>query len=125
MAVGVVRADQKLDSYRNCVLLRYSADGVCALQVGSESSYPTSTMGSAHIMNIRWRPGDTVEVRVAFEDATTACVTFHSSRADLATLGRALEGVPACGLRFGVGLEFEDSGVMLVASSVDAGVGVL
>ena len=63
---------------------------------------------------------------MAFEDATTARVTFHTSRADLATLGRTLEGVPACGLRFGVGLwagptgdgDWKGDGVTLVASSV-------
>jgi hypothetical protein len=38
------------------------------------------------------------------------------------TWSETLRGVPACGLRFGVGLRWKDKGVTLVACSVDAGV---
>ena len=117
--IGVFPANQKLDSSI------YSADGKrCALYVqsfdGGRAQVLCDGEYSDFIQNIglqRGVLGDAVEVRVAFEDATTARVTFHSSRVDLATLGRTLEGVPACGLR----LYREDTSVTLLASSVDAG----
>ena len=71
--------------------------------------------------NVGWRPGDRVEVRVAFE-GDTARVTLRSKAG---TVEKTLLDVPACGLCFGVGLLWGLSppdGVTLVASSVDAGV---
>ena len=41
------------------------------------------------------------------------------SRARLDKLNQTLRGVPACGLRFGAGLNWKGSEVTLVASSVD------
>ena len=116
IVVGLFPADQELDSAIN------SADGKrCALWVGAGwggcARVVCDGEQSDAIDNIGLQPGDEVEVRVAFEDATTARVTFHtSSRADLAALGRTLKGVPACGLRFGVGFMFyEGNSVTLVA----------
>ena len=60
------------------------------------------------------RPGDTVTAKVEFLDATTALVTLSSS-STYPTKERTLRGVPACGLRFGAGMQFEGQGVTLVA----------
>ena len=63
-----------------------------------------------------WRPGDTVDVGVAFEGGA-ARVTLSAKGK---TWSETLQGVPACGLRFGAGLSDEkDSGVTVLASSVD------
>jgi len=88
---------------------------------------------------LQCQPGDTVEVDVAFA-GDAARVTFRvRSRLHLPSVGHhfgepedtksftascTLQGVPACGLRFGVGLSRVGSGVTLLASSVDAGAGI-
>ena len=115
MVVGVFPADHKLDSRID------SADGKrCALWVDSLNGDYARVLcdgeQSDPIRNIGWQPSDKIKVDVTFTDATTARVTLrfkgHTKR-------RTLEGVPACGLRFGVGLLFEGTGVSLVASSVE------
>ena len=110
IVVGVFPADLELDSEV------FSADGKrCALWVasygGGGALVKCDGETSDAIRGIGWQPGDEIEVRVALEGTTTARVTFHSSRVDLTTLGRTLAGVPACGVCFGVGLCFKDTGV--------------
>ena len=66
-----------------------------------------------------WKLHDTIEVAVSFESSTAARVTFSFKGR---TLTHQLEGVPACGLCFGAGLQRKHDGATLVASSFDAGV---
>ena len=109
--IGLFPADHKLVSHIE------SADGKrCALWVyGGLAKVLCDGEKSDPIYDIGLRSGDTVTVRVAFEDATTARVTLLFRGR---TQKRTLQDVPACGLRFGVGLCLKESGVTLVASSV-------
>ena len=72
---------------------------------------------------LSWRPGDKVQVDVAFEDDEEALRA--AARVTLSFKGRTevrtLRGVPACGLRFGAGMWREGEGVTLVESSVEEG----
>ena len=115
MVVGVFPADQELDSSID------SADGKrCALYVSNSAQARFGYVlcdgeRSDAIWDIRLQKGDTVEVRVAFEGATTAHVdlSFEGRNEE-----RTLKDVPACGLRLGVGLLAKDTGVTIVASPV-------
>lgn len=68
---------------------------------------------SERLDNLGWKPGDTVQVEVAFE-GDTAVVTFHLK--DLSEQ-RTIRGVPACGLCFGAGMVEAKTAVALVQSS--------
>jgi len=116
--VGVFRADHKLDS------TTYSADGKrCALEAwGDRADVLWDGVSTAHSewtnYCIDWQTGDTVDVRMWFVNATTARIVFlFKGRIE----ARTLEGVPECGLRFGVGLIWNYTSVTLTTSSVDAG----
>ena len=67
-------------------------------------------MESDRTTRLGWRPGDTVDVDVAFEGG--------AARVTLSVKGKSwsktLEDVPACGLHFGAGVHWKDTGVTLV-----------
>ena len=73
-------------------------------------------VGSIMTKGLGWRPGDTIKVDVTFEGGA-ARVTLSAKGK---TWSKTLQGVPACGLRFGAGLYWRDTGVTIVTSSVDA-----
>ena len=119
---GVFPADQPLDSFI------FTADGKwCALSArsydGGFAQVLCDGVKSDEVYRLGWQQGDKVKVEVAFEDATTAHVTLSSTGTAVDTTfmswNRTLYGVPACGLRFGVGLSDKGKGVTLSASSVE------
>jgi len=115
--LGVFPADQKLDDDncsadgKRCVLLVDGGGGRAVMQCDGVDRESDIKDG------LDWSRGDTIEVRVAF-DAGAATVTFRGKGR---TWNTTLRDVPACGLRFGAGLCIEDTGITLVASTVDAG----
>jgi hypothetical protein len=115
--VGVFRADHNLDSeiyradWKRCALIVGSLCGGYA-QVRCDGEI------SDEIRNIGWQTGDTVDVRIAFVNATTARIVFLFMGR---TEARTLEDVPECGLRIGVGLFWNNTSVTLTTSSVNAG----
>ena len=114
--IGVFPADLRLDSSLG------SADGKrCALRVG----YANGGYAEVHCDGVvsdrteghGWRPGDTIKVVVAFEGGAARVTLSAKGR----TWSETLQGVPACGLRFGAGVYRKDNGATLVACRVDAG----
>ena len=117
--IGVFPADLRLDSRTG------SADGKrCALFVdsggGGYARVFCDGVKSVRTKGLGLRPGDTIKVDVTFEGGA-ALVTFSFKGK---TKSETLQGVPACGLRFGAGMYSKDTGVTLVASTGDAGVRV-
>ena len=111
--IGVFPANQVLDSYIG------SADGkrVALWVEGGMARMLSDGVKADPLKYLGWKPGDTVSADVAFEGSTTARVTLRfKERAET----RMLKDVPACGLRFGVGLYHKGAAVTLLASSVDA-----
>jgi hypothetical protein len=113
--IGVFPADLRLDSDIN------SADGKrCALWLGSGlggcAQVHCNGVESDLKTGLGLRPGDTIEVSVTFEGGA-ARVTLSAKGK---TWSETLQGVLACGLRFGAGLYRKDTGVTIVTSSVDA-----
>ena len=112
MVVGVFRADHTLDSNI------YRADGNrCALSSVGVLCDGTPRK-SDEIRNIDWETGDTIDVRIAFVNATTARIVFLFMGR---TEARTLEAVPECGLRIGVGMFWNNTSVTLTTCSIDAG----
>ena len=113
--IGVFPADLRLDSDTG------SADGKrCALYVeagsGGYAQVHCDGVESGATKVLGWRSGDTIKVDVTFK-GSAARVTLSAKGK---TWSETLQGVPACGLRFGAGLSDEkDSGVTVLASSVD------
>ena len=113
LSVGIFPADLDLTSDVR------SADGKrCALRVwDSFAQVMCNGAKSTAISRIDWKPGDTVCVEAVFKTATAVHVSFIFKGH---TEDVVLQGVPACGLRFGAGLYFKGDSVALVACSAGA-----
>jgi hypothetical protein len=114
--IGLFPADLRLDSSVS------SADGKrCALMVGyglgGWAQVFCDGVRSDMTKGLGWRPGDTVDVGVAFEGGAARVTLSGKGK----TWSKTLQDVPSCGLRFGAGMYRKDGGVSLVPASVDAG----
>ena len=110
--VGVFPADLELDGDIS------SADGKrCAMVVGAAFGGHSFVVCDGDepggmVQGLGWQPGDTVRVDVTFADGNNARVTLTGKTEPCVF---TLRDVPACGLRFGVGLCTEGHGATLVA----------
>ena len=116
IAVGVFPGDLQLDSdYLSATGKRFALRVHAAS--GGEARVLCNGETRDRIGGIDWTSGDLIEVDVAFESGSTA------ARVTLRFKGRTesalLEGVPSCGLRFGVGMQGKGSAVTLMTGSVD------
>lgn len=63
------------------------------------------------IGSLGWQPGDTIEVYVTFAGDMARVILHFKGRLE----ERTVKDVPACGLRFGVGLRVNGTGVTLAS----------
>ena len=111
--IGVFPADLRLDSGdilggKRCALYVVSSSRGCA-------AVHCDGVGSDLTTGLGWRPGDTIKVDVTFEGGA-ARVTLSAKGK---TWSKTLQGVPACGLRFGAGMFLKNTGATIVRTSVD------
>ena len=113
VALGVYPADSPLDlelcfphadDHRRCALALNGSHGGSAWVKCCHGEHSPLATG------LRWAEGDTVEVEISFESATTARVDFRFKGVHET---RVLPDVPACGLCFGAGLCGRGDGVTL------------